>query len=302
MRAADARYWRPAAHESSQTQSLAPKGDAVVQTRIVTVVNQKGGVGKTTTTVNMAAALSQQGTSVLVVDTDPQGNASTAFDIAHDPGVLGTYEVLVDSVPLAEVVQPAPQLPGVTVVPATRDLAGAEVELVSAVARERKLARALKSYLNSLAERPAVVLIDCPPSLGLLTLNALVAADEVLIPIQCEYYALEGVGQLVETLRLVQEELNPQLHIGGILLTMFDGRTRLSQQVADEVRQHFPAEVYETKIPRSVRVSEAPSHGQSVLTYDPLSVGAQTYRDVATEFLQRLSMDSEDNKDSEVGQ
>ncbi len=256
------------------------------RTRVMVVANQKGGVGKTTTTVNMAAALAQHGLRVLVIDLDPQGNASTALAIAHHRGTASTYDALVDGVALAEIVQESEELPGLFVVPATIDLAGAEIELVSVVARENRLRKAIHGYdrvFSEAEDRFDYVLVDCPPSLGLLTLNALVAADEMLIPIQSEYYALEGVGQLLETVELVRANLNPGLTISTILLTMYDGRTRLSAAVADEVRAHFGDRVLRTAIPRSVRVSEAPSFGQTVMTYDPASPGALSYLEAARE-------------------
>jgi chromosome partitioning protein len=256
------------------------------KTRLITVANQKGGVGKTTSTVNLAAALALQGLAVLVVDLDPQGNASTALTVEHHTEVPSIYDVLIEGRPMAEVVVPVPDIEGLWCAPATLDLAGAEIELVSMVAREHKLRRALGIYLAAHEERHGrldYVLVDCPPSLGLLTLNALVCADEVLIPIQCEYYALEGLGQLMRTVGLVTTELNPGLDVSTILLTMFDARTRLAAQVADEVRSHFGDKVLPTAIPRSVRVSEAPSYGQTVLTYDPGSTGALSYLEAARE-------------------
>jgi chromosome partitioning protein len=250
--------------------------------RVVSVANQKGGVGKTTTTVNLAAALAVSGQRVLVVDLDPQGNASTALGVSHHVGTPSVYEALVDEKPLSEAAVAVDDLPDLTAVPSTIDLAGAEIELVSMVARETRLKRALEAYL---AEVPTdYVLIDSPPSLGLLTLNGLVAAAEVLIPIQCEYYALEGLGQLLSNVDLVKAHLNPQLAVTAFLLTMHDGRTRLAAQVADEVRSHFGDRVLRTAIPRSVRLSEAPSYGQTVLTYDPGSPGALAYIEAAAEF------------------
>jgi chromosome partitioning protein len=248
--------------------------------RIMTIANQKGGVGKTTTAVNLAAALAQHGSRVLVVDLDPQGNASTALDVDHHTGVPSIYDVLVNDRALAEVVRPAGDMPGLYCVPATIDLAGAEIELVPVVARELRLARALRAFDTSHLD---YVLVDCPPSLGLLTLNALVAAEEVLLPIQCEYYALEGVQQLLNTAELVRVNFNPGLHVSTVLLTMYDGRTRLASDVADDVRAHFGTSVLHTIIPRSVRVSEAPSRGQSVITYDPGSSGAVAYLEAARE-------------------
>jgi chromosome partitioning protein len=267
-----------------------PKPD---QTRILTVANQKGGVGKTTTTVNVAAALAQAGLRVLVIDIDPQGNASTALGIDHHAEVSSIYDVLVDGMDIAEVVQECPDIPNLWCAPATIDLAGAEIELVSLVARETRMQRALRSYIDKAAargeERLDYVLIDCPPSLGLLTVNAFVAAEEVFIPIQCEYYALEGLSQLLKNIQLIKTHLNPDLHVSTILLTMYDGRTRLSAQVADDVRSHFPEQVLRTTVPRSVRISEAPSHGQTVLTYDPSSSGALSYLEAAGELADRGS-------------
>ncbi len=264
----------------------APRPDA---TRVLVVANQKGGVGKTTSTVNVAAGLSQLGQRVLVIDLDPQGNASTALGVDHHRGVPSTYDMLVEGRPLAEVTTECADLPGLWVVPATIDLAGAEIELVSVVAREQRLARAINGHplVGSAQEvgdeRFDYVLIDCPPSLGLLTLNALVAGREMFIPIQAEYYALEGLGQLLETVEMVRQHLNPRLVVSTILLTMYDARTRLAAGVADEVRSHFGDQVLKTAVPRSVRVSEAPSYGQTVMTYDPASAGALSYLEAARE-------------------
>ena len=259
------------------------------QTRVFVVANQKGGVGKTTSTVNVAAALAQLGQRVLVIDLDPQGNASTALSVDHRRGTPSTYDALVDSVPLAEIAVPCEEIPNLFVVPATIDLAGAEIELVSVVARETRLHKAIQAHpwVGTEAEvgedRFDYVLIDCPPSLGLLTLNALVAGAEMMIPIQAEYYALEGLGQLLETVEMVRAHLNPRLAVSTILVTMYDGRTRLASGVADEVREHFGDAVVKTNIPRSVRVSEAPSYGQTVMTYDPGSPGALCYLEAARE-------------------
>jgi len=257
----------------------------------LTVANQKGGVGKTTTTVNIAASLAQAGLRVLVIDIDPQGNASTALGIDHHADVPSVYDVLVDGKDIVDVMQECADLPNLWCVPATIDLAGAEIELVSLVARETRMERALTAYVAGAAdrgeERLDYVLIDCPPSLGLLTVNAFVAADEVLIPIQCEYYALEGLSQLLKNIELIKSHLNPGLHVSTILLTMYDARTRLSAQVAEEVRSHFPAQVLRAAVPRSVRISEAPSFGQTVITYDPTSSGALSYLEAASELADR---------------
>ena len=249
------------------------------------VANQKGGVGKTTTAVNIAAGLAQGGLKVMVIDIDPQGNASTALGVEHSEGTVGTYEVLVDQHPLIDALAQCPDLPGVWVLPATIDLAGAEIGLVATVSRETRLKTALDGFLDDYSVD--YVIIDCPPSLGLLTLNALVAAHEILIPIQCEYYALEGVTQLLKTINLVKGRLNDTLVLSTVLLTMYDGRTNLSAQVADEVRKHFERETLKTVIPRSVRVAEAPSYGQTVVTYQLNSVGAQAYVSAAREIAER---------------
>ena len=260
-------------------------------TRVFTISNQKGGVGKTSTSVNLAVALARQGQNVLVIDNDPQGNASTALGIEHSSEVDSTYDVLIDEMPISTAVKHSPEAENLWVVPATIDLAGAEIELVSMVAREHRLRQALEAYARQREqdglERIDYVFIDCPPSLGLLTLNAFVAATEVLIPIQCEYYALEGLSQLLKNIEMIQKHLNPGLEISTILLTMYDGRTNLASQVADEVRGHFPDQVLETVIPRSVRISEAPSYQQSVISYDPSSTGALSYLEAAAEIAVR---------------
>ncbi|WP_432487329.1 ParA family protein [Kineococcus sp. SYSU DK018] len=280
-----------AAPRSAQPSVAPERFPRPAETRILTVANQKGGVGKTTTAVNIASALSAAGLKVLVLDLDPQGNASTALGIEHHAEVPGVYEVLVEGKALAEVVQRCDEAPDLWCAPATVDLAGAEIELVSMVARESRLQRALTKYLKTVERsgegRVDYVLIDCPPSLGLLTINAFVAAPEVLIPIQCEYYALEGLSQLLANIELIQEHLNPDLTVSTILLTMYDGRTRLAAQVVDEVRQHFGQQVLRALVPRSVRISEAPSHGQTVMTYDPLSSGALAYLEAAREIAHR---------------
>ena len=258
--------------------------------RVIVVANQKGGVGKTTTTVNLAAALAQHGARVLIVDLDPQGNASTALRIEHGDGTPGVYDALVDGTSLAKLIQPCPDVAGLFVVPASIDLAGAEVELVPLLGRESRLRRALDSHLQELtesADRLDYVFLDCPPSLGLLTINALVAGQEMLIPIQCEYYALEGVRQLLRNVELIQAHLNAGLSVSTVILTMYDARTRLSAGVAQEVRDHFGDRVLRTAIPRSVRISEAPSYSQSVMTYDPSSPGAMSYDEAAAEMARR---------------
>ena len=239
-----------------------------ITTRIFTVANQKGGVGKTTSAVNIGAALAMGGLRTLIIDLDPQGNASTAFGISRDE-VNGMYEVITKDLPLVDASLKVPGYPHLEVVPATQSLANAEVELVPMVARELRLKKALTHYLNDAAQRGErfdYVIIDCPPSLGLLTINALVAADELLIPIQCEYYSLEGLTLLLHTVSLIQEHLNQNIKLSTIVLTMYDGRTRLANDVADEVRKHYPDQLIDIPIPRAVRVSEAPSYGQTVMT------------------------------------
>ncbi len=261
-------------------------------TRIITVSNQKGGVGKTTTTVNLAAALARQGARVLVIDLDPQGNASTALGIDHDRRESGIYDVLMGEEKLSDVIQASTEEGDIFCAPSSEDLAGVEIELVDAERRAYILRAALHTLLTESATPFHYVFIDCPPSLGLLTLNAFVAAREVLIPIQCEYYALEGLTQLLKTIdRVVNEKLNPNLRVSTILLTMFDARTRLANEVADDVRSHFPELVLDAVIPRAVRVSEAPSYGQSVVSYDPTSVGAISYYEAAVEIAQRGAVD-----------
>ena len=254
--------------------------------RILTVANQKGGVGKTTSTVNLAAALAMHGVRVLVIDLDPQGNTSTALGVEHRVGTPSIYEALLGEIDLADAAVPSTASPDLLCVPATIDLAGAEIELVSMVAREHRLKQALSSEaLDRL--NVDYVFIDCPPSLGLLTVNALVAGAEVLIPIQCEYYALEGLGQLLSNIDLVRSHLNTGLRVSTILLTMYDGRTKLADQVTKEVRNHFGTTVLRTVIPRSVKVSEAPGYGQTVLAYDPGSRGSMSYIDAAREISDR---------------
>jgi chromosome partitioning protein len=257
------------------------------KTRIFTISNQKGGVGKTTTAVNIAAALASKGLQVLVIDLDPQGNASTALGIEHHAGIQSIYEVLIADVPLENVIKVSPEMPGLTCVPATINLTGAELELVSMVAREQRLRTAIETYLETTMTPPDYIFIDCPPSLGLLTINAWVAAREVLVPIQCEYYALEGVEQLENYINMIKKQLNRELVISTVLLTMFDNRTNLATDVANEVRNHFKTEVLNSVIPRSVRVSEAPSYGKTVITYDRRSPGAISYLEAAIEIANR---------------
>lgn len=258
------------------------------KTRVFTVANQKGGVGKTTTTVNIAAALAGFGARVLVIDLDPQGNASTALGIDRHSATESVYDVVVRGIELGRAIQVSPESNSLLCVPATLDLAGAEIELVSLAAREYRLQRAVQAYLAS-PDGSSIdyVFIDCPPSLGLLTINAFVAADEVMIPIQCEYYALEGVSQLVGSIEMIQSHLNPTLNLSTILLTMFDSRTNLAHQVVTDVRTHFPKQTLSTVIPRSVRVSEAPSYGQTVLAYDHNSAGSVSYQEAALEIARR---------------
>jgi len=259
------------------------------KTRIFTVANQKGGVGKTTSAVNIAAALAMGGLKVLVIDLDPQGNACTALGVDRDrsPGV---FEVLVDEVPLAQTIQKVAGFAALECAPANRELAGAEIAMVSYVARETILKRALDGYLaqrEAAGDRIDYVIIDCPPSLGLLTINALAATEEVLVPIQCEYYSLEGISLLMQTLEKIRKALNPRVRVSTILLTMFDSRTRLANDVADDVRRHFPQELIDIPIPRAVRISEAPSFNQTVMTYDASSPGAIAYLGVAREIANR---------------
>ncbi|WP_026459720.1 ParA family protein [Schaalia suimastitidis] len=255
---------------------------------VVAIANQKGGVGKTTTTVNLAAALADGGLRVLVIDADAQGNASSALGVAHPSGTPSTYDVLIGRERLRDVLQECPDVAGLYVCPATIDLSGAEIELVDIERREFLFSVALRDFLDEDAAFD-VVLVDCPPSLGLVTLNVLVAADQVLIPVQTEYYALEGLSQLWNTIDRISQALNPRLHVGSMLLTMADRRTKLSEEVEAEVRQHFGALTLETVVPRSVRVSEAPSYSQTVITYDPRCAGAIAYRKAALEFSRRLA-------------
>ena len=259
----------------------APAGRATT----VCIANQKGGVGKTTTTVSLAAAIAEYGARVLLVDLDPQGNATTGVGLRAEEGDPSTYLVLVDDLPVSEAMVPS-GIEGLDVVRSSLDLAGAEVELVPAFSREHRLKRALESVTGDYD----VIFIDCPPSLGLLTINALVAADQIVVPIQCEYYALEGLGQLLRTIELVGQNLNRELSLGGVILTMYDGRTNLSQAVVDEVRGYFGDDAYATVIPRTVRLSEAPSFGQPITVFDPQSRGARAYQRLAREVSVRLGL------------
>jgi chromosome partitioning protein len=281
--------WTPIAEEAERATRMLHPAEPFprpVRRRMLTVANQKGGVGKTTSAVNLAAAMAMHGLKVLVVDLDPQGNASTALGVEHRSGTPSVYEVLIGEVSLADAAAVSDQSNNLLCIPATIDLAGAEIELVAMTARESRLKEALSpEALDQI--KPDYVFIDCPPSLGLLTVNAMVAAEEVFIPIQCEYYALEGLSQLLSNIELVQSHINRNLWVSTILLTMYDGRTKLADQVTAEVRRHFGDTVLKTVIPRSVKVSEAPGFGQTVLAYDPGSRGAMSYLDAAREMAER---------------
>jgi chromosome partitioning protein len=258
--------------------TLAPRRRRYPLPRVIAVANQKGGVGKTTTTINVGASLAELGQRVLIIDLDPQANASTGLGIENRGLETSMYHVLMQEVPLENCIEPT-DVKGLFVAPASLDLAGAEIELVPAFSRETRLRRAVEAV----GEQFDYVLIDCPPSLGLLTVNGLSAAAEVLVPIQCEYYALEGLGQLLRNVDLVRRNLNPDLHVSTIVCVMYDARTKLADQVVSEVRDHFGDKVVSTVVPRSVRLSEAPSYGQPITTFDPRSRGALAYRDVAKE-------------------
>jgi chromosome partitioning protein len=264
----------PEPEPPGQTEAMAP----LVLPRIIAIANQKGGVGKTTTAVNLGAALAELDFRVVVVDLDPQGNATTGLGVNARDVQYSIYDVIMNDTPAMDAVEPT-SLKNLFVIPATLDLAGAEIELVPAFSREQKLKRAL----DTIRDDYDIIIIDCPPSLGLLTVNGLAAADDVIVPIQCEYYALEGLGQLLRNVASVRSVLNPTLDVRGIVLTMHDTRTRLADQVETEVREHFGARVYKTVVPRTVRLAEAPSFGQPIIVFDPTSRGAKAYRKLAKE-------------------
>ncbi|MBC3536303.1 ParA family protein [Megasphaera hominis] len=254
---------------------------------IIAVTNQKGGVGKTTTSINLSACLADNGKRTLLIDMDPQGNATSGLGIDKENLEGNLYDCLIEHVPFAQVVQKT-AVKKLSLMPATMDVAGAAVELVTLEHREQVLKQALQAYLDSVKKPYDFVLIDCPPSLGLLTINALVAADQVLIPVQCEFYALEGLAQLMQTVEMVRSSMNEQLRLLGLVLTMFDGRTNLSLQVAEEVKKYFSGQVFHTLIPRNVRLGEAPSHGEPITIYDSHSRGADVYRKLAREVIRRV--------------
>jgi len=251
--------------------------------KVIAIVNQKGGVGKTTTAINLSACVAEKGKNVLLIDVDPQGNATSGLSVSNIDG-QSVYDVIIAEATLQSVVKPT-VIKNLYICPSNINLAGAEVELVPLAAREQRL----KMAIANLEQKFDYIFIDCPPSLGLITLNAFVASNSVLVPIQCEYYALEGLGQLVNTIKLVQQGLNPDLEIEGVLLTMYDSRTRLSTQVSDEVKKYFTNKVFDTVIPRNIRLSEAPSHGLPITAYDPLSKGARTYKKLAKELIKNNS-------------
>lgn len=259
-----------------------PVTHVIGQTKIIAIINQKGGVGKSTTAVNLSAALGEMGKQVLLVDLDPQGNSSSGLGIEKSQVENCVYDTLLNDVPVEEAIIPD-VCEGLDLIPATINLAGAEVELVSEFARENRL----RDAIGQLRGRYDYIFIDCPPSLGLLTVNALVAADKLLVPIQCEFYAMEGVTKLLDSMKRVKSRLNPTLDIYGVLMTMYDGRTTLSRQVVQEVREYFGKSVFKTQIPRTVKLSEAPSFGQPITQYDPTGKGAQAYIDLAKEVINR---------------
>ncbi|MDD2628161.1 MAG: AAA family ATPase [Clostridia bacterium] len=255
--------------------------------KIIAIANQKGGVGKTTTSINLSACVAERGKKVLLIDMDPQGNATSGLSVTTN-GEKSIYNVLIDEVKIEEAIKPT-MVKNLHICPSHIDLAGAEIELVSLVSREGRLKRALGDMDN----KYDYIFIDCPPSLGLITLNAFTAANSVIVPIQCEYYALEGLGQLVNTIKLVKKHLNPDLEIEGVVLTMYDSRTKLSSQVAGEVYKYFSERVFNTVIPRNIRLSEAPSHGLPISMYDPLSKGARTYKKLAKELINKNKEEKE---------
>jgi len=269
---------------SSRAEPASAPSEGLSKARIIAIANQKGGVGKSTTAVSLGAALAEDGYQVLVLDLDPQGNASTGMGLRHETRDVTVYDVLANEAGIEQAIVKTP-VEGLHAVPSTIDLAGAEIELVSQFSREMRLRRAL----DPIREGPYdFILMDCPPSLGLLTVNALAAAEELIVPIQCEYYALEGLGQLLRNVKLVQQNVNPGLRLTGIVLTMFDPRTKLAEQVVEEVRRYFGDRVYDSVIPRTVRLSEAPGFGQPITVYDPKSRGAERYRSLAKEVASRL--------------
>ena len=273
------RYYRPELHPAAVPNTPLK--------RIIAITNQKGGVGKTTTAINLAAALAAADRRVLLVDGDPQGNATSGLGVAVELDAPSLYEVLLGEVPVRTVVRQGIHLPKLDLLPATPDLAGAEVELVNEEGREARLRRAIAE----IQDEYEYVLIDCPPSLGLLTINMLAAADSILIPLQCEYFALEGLTQLLRTVQMVKEGLKPDLHLAGVLLTMYDSRLNLSRQVADDARGHFGELVFRTVIPRNIRLAEAPSYGKPIMLYDISSVGSSSYMAVAKELMERSETD-----------
>ena len=251
-------------------------------TKIIAIANQKGGVGKTTTAINLSTCVAERGKKVLLIDIDPQGNATSGVGINKQPDDKSIYDVIVNDEPMVNIIKPT-MIKNLHICPSSINLAAAEVELVPLMARETRL----KKAIESMEHKYDYIFMDCPPSLGLVTLNAFAAASSILVPIQCEYYALEGLGQLVNTIKLVKKNLNPELEIEGVVMTMYDSRTRLSSQVAEEVIKYFGNKVFETVIPRNIRLSEAPSHGLPISVYDPLSKGARTYKKLAKELINR---------------
>ncbi len=260
-------------------------------TKIIAIANQKGGVGKTTTAINLSTCVAERGKKVLLVDIDPQGNATSGVGIAKAPDDKTIYDVLVNDELMVNIIKPT-AVKNLHICPSSINLAGAEVELVNLMSRETRLKRAIES----MEQKYDYIFMDCPPSLGLITLNAFTAASSVLVPIQCEYYALEGLGQLVNTIKLVQKNLNDELEIEGVVMTMYDSRTKLSTQVSEEVKKYFGGKVFDTVIPRNIRLSEAPSHGLPITMYDPLSKGARTYKKLAKELITKNKQEEKNGK------